>query len=284
MTQPPWHAEHDLSPEAFARALERRFVEFEAPQVDVLPEGWDYFAFQVDEDWVFKVPKRSAVVSRMRQEVSLLTALPQMPASIPRPTFHGVASADLPVPFFGYPMLQGRFATEVPAAGVLPQLLDFLDALHGIVPPFAVEETRDAPWEQQVAAVEPILADHPELTDSWRWMADNEPVRPAQKVLLHDDLGPNHVLLAPGSSSVVAVLDWADAARGDAARDLVSLLLWEPQATIAAHRARHGDADELRRAFAYTIRVGLELLGAADRWGRADADYRRTLGELQELL
>lgn len=284
MSRPPWHAEHALDPATFARVLERRFVEFEAPEVDVLPEGWDYFAFRVDQDWVFKVPKRAAVVSRMRQEVSLLTALPTMPASIPRPTFHGVAAADLPVPFFGYPLLEGRFATEVPAPIVLPQILAFLDALHAIVPPFAVEEAREAPWEQQSAALEPVIAAHPQLAPAWRWMTEHPPVAPARRVLLHDDLGPNHVLLSHDTPRVVAVLDWADAVRGDPARDLVSPLLWDPKATIAAHRERDGDPDELQRAWAYTIRTGLQLLDAADRWGRTDADYRQTLAELQEVL
>lgn len=286
MSRAPWHAEHTLEPEAMARVLERRFPEFMEPAVVALKPGWDYYAFQVDDDWIFKVPKRAGVVSRMRQEVSLLTALPTMPASIPRPTFHGVASSDLPVPFFGYPKLEGRFASSgVPAASVLPQLLGFLDALHGITPPFALAEPREAPWQRQLDALEPLLDAHPELRPAWLWMQAHPPAEVDRLALLHADLGPDHVLLDPNALTVVAIIDWADAIRGDPARDLVALLLWEPVATFAAHAAHGGDPRELQRACAYALRHGMTILRDFDRWGsNAREAHLKVLLELQEVV
>lgn len=286
MSRAPWHAEHTLEAEAMARIVERRFPEFVLPTVVALQPGWDYFAFQVDEDWVFKVPKRASVVSRMRQEVSLLTALPTMPASIPRPTFHGVAAADLPVPFFGYPRLEGRFATEVAAADVvLPQLLAFFDVLHHIEPPFAVDEPREAPWPRQAAALEPLLELYPDLRPGWTWMRDHPPGAAPRKALLHADLGPEHVLLDAVEPKLVAIIDWADAIRGDPARELVALLLWEPEATVAAHANHDGSAAELERAIAYALRKGLTMLRDFDRWGsNTKAAHKDILVRLQNVV
>lgn len=267
MSRAPWVADHALSEEQFARVLERRFPEFHRPEVRALEHGWDYLTFRVDDDWVFKVPKRSTVVTRMRQEVSLLTALPAMPAAIPRPTFHGVAADDLPYPFFGYPHLDGIPADSpgVEPATVIPAALDFLDALHGIVPPFAVEGWADGTWASRIERLRRVREQLPGFAPSLDWLAEHEPVG-RRKTLLHDDLGPNHMLLHPETHQLVAVLDWADASRGDPARDLLSLLLWAPEATAKAFRERGEPGATLRRGQAHALMKGLSILDDHLRW------------------
>lgn len=286
MTRAPWAADHDLDEERFARALERRFPEFHRPMVVALVHGWDYLTYRVDDDWVFKVPKRADVVSRMRQEVSLLTALPAMPASIPRPAFHGVAADDVPYPFFGYPHLDGVNAREadVEPARVVPAALAFLDALHGITPPFAVEGWPDGTWSQRLERLLRIREQRPQFAPSLEWLAAHEPLG-TRKTLLHHDLGPEHLLLHPQTFELVAVLDWADASRGDPARDLISLLLWAPHDTARAHRARQGDEATLTRGSAHALLSGLQILDDHLRWDADNAaTWTSTLEALQEAV
>jgi aminoglycoside phosphotransferase (APT) family kinase protein len=283
MTRPPWEADHELDEAQFARVLERRFPEFQAPAVVPLEHGWDYLTFRVDEDWAFKVPKRAAVVSRMRQEVSLLTALPTMPASIPRPAFHGVAADDLPYPFFGYPYLEGVNARDADVSPdvLVPAVMDFLDALHAVTPPFAVEGWSTGTWATQLDALRHVRTLRPAFAPALHWLAHNEPIG-RRKVLLHDDLGLEHLLLHPDSHALVAVLDWADASRGDPARDLVSLILWSPDATARIHRARGGDDATLVRAGAHALLTGLRILDDKLRWGADDrAAWEATMTRVQ---
>lgn len=273
MSRAPWEADHIVSEAQFARVLERRFPEFLAPEVVRLPPGWDYHTFRVDQDWVFKVPKRRSVVPRMRQEVSLLTALPKMPASVPRPAFHGVAADDMPTPFFGYPYIDGIHASSpgVDARRVLEQTLAFLDALHAIVPPFAVEGWPDGTWTQQIERLRRVRAKLPVFEPGLAWLREHEPVG-ERKTLLHDDLGPEHLLVHPETHELLAVLDWADASRGDPARDLLSLLLWKPDLTAELHRERGGDAASLHRAQAYALLKGLQVLEENLRWAPDEVD------------
>lgn len=283
MSRAPWDADHKVTPEQFSRVLERRFPEFERPDVVALRHGWDYLTFRVDGDWVFKVPKRASVVSRMRQEVSLLTALPAMPAAVPRPAFHGVAADDMPYPFFGYPWLEGIVASSpgVDRRAVIHAATGFLDALHSIVPPFAVEGWPDGTWEQRVGRLHRVRDQVPALRPSLEWLARNEPVG-GRKTLLHDDLGPEHLLLHPETRELVAVLDWADASRGDPARDMIGLLLWEPVLTAEVHVERGGDDASLRRARAHALLKGLQTLEDHLRWAPdAVPDWTQTLLALQ---
>ena len=273
MSRAPWDADHEVSTEQFARVLERRFPEFLAPEVERLRPGWDYHTFRVDGDWVFKVPKRASVVPRMRQEVSLLTALPKMPASVPRPAFHGVAADDMPYPFFGYPYLDGLRADAegVDTRKVIGAALGFLDALHGIVPPFAVEGWPDGTWTQRVERLQRVRARLPELEPGLAWLLENEPAE-ERRALLHDDLGPEHLLVHPDTHELIAVLDWADASRGDPSRDLLSLLLWQPGLTAEVHRERGGDEGSLRRAQAHALLKGLQVLEENLRWAPAEIE------------
>lgn len=286
MTRAPWTADHDLDEERFATALERRFPEFYRPTVQALVHGWDYLTYRVDDDWVFKVPKRADVVSRMRQEVSLLTALPPMPASIPRPAFHGVASTDVPYPFFGYPYLDGVNAREagIDPAHVLPAALAFLDALHTITPPFAVEGWANGSWPQRLERLVRIRSERPQFAPALEWLAAHEPVG-TRKTLLHNDLGPEHLLLHPETHELVAVLDWADASRGDPAQDMMSLVLWAPEATARAHRARQGDEEALTRASAHALVSGLQILDDHLRWDSENTEtWTATLERVQEAV
>ncbi len=283
MSRAPWEADHQLTPEQFVRILERRFPEFSDPDVRSLRHGWDYLTFLVDDDWTFKVPKRAAVVTRMRQEVSLLTALPPMPAAVPRPSFHGVAADDIPYPFFGYPYLDGLPACSpgVDPQPVIGSILAFLDRLHTIDPPFAVEGWPDGTWEQRLGRLRRVRTSMPELGPALAWLSHHEP-RSTQRRLLHGDLAPEHILLHPTDHAVVAVLDWADAALGDPARDLAALLHWQPTITATLHRERGGSEEELQRALAHALMDGLLRLEEQLRWApEQTAEQVHTLLALQ---
>lgn len=112
-------------------------------------------------------------------------------------------------------------------SGVGPQLGDFLAALHAVPPEQVADlvETDDTPPAQWLAeAVEtwPGIAAH--VPASHRaaveeFLAAPPPAPADALVFSHQDLGSEHVLVDPGTGTVTGIIDWADAAVGDPARD-----------------------------------------------------------------
>ena len=48
---------------------------FEPREVVYLAEGWDFFVFEVDGEWIFRFPKRAQEVERLRREVAFLRGI-----------------------------------------------------------------------------------------------------------------------------------------------------------------------------------------------------------------
>jgi aminoglycoside phosphotransferase (APT) family kinase protein len=82
-------------------------------------------------------------------------------------------------------------------------------------------------------------------------------------VLLHDDLGGEHVLLDPEDGTVAAVIDWADASVGDPALDYAGLVGWlgEDFARRALDAASIAyDEDDLVRARFFATAVAIHSI------------------------
>jgi aminoglycoside phosphotransferase (APT) family kinase protein len=79
------------------------------------------------------------------------------------------------------------------------------------------------------------------------------PAEPRAAVLCHNDLGAEHVLVDVGASAVTGVIDWADAAIADPARDLAPIYRDLGPAVFGStldHDGGHfGAADRGRAAF-----------------------------------
>ena len=94
----------------------------------------------------------------------------------------------------------------------------------------------------------------------------------APTVWSHGDLQPEHVLLDPGKSSVVAIIDWADHGHADAAWDLAVLALDDTRHLdalldgYASHESHEEDAHIRTRLRLYRVLRWLaEALWFAER-------------------
>ncbi|HEY5489242.1 MAG TPA: phosphotransferase [Candidatus Limnocylindrales bacterium] len=103
------------------RALAARLVRGQFPQfdhVDRLGEGWDYTAYRVDSDFVFRFPRREVVLPGMEREIATLPRL-ELPVAIPKPLFVGEPSSGYPWQFYG--------ARYIPGRGRLNGIIDWVD-------------------------------------------------------------------------------------------------------------------------------------------------------------
>lgn len=225
-----------MEPELRRRVEER--LGLETSTVERVEEGWDSTVFEVNGEWIVRVPRRDEVRGWMRKEASLLPVLaPALPVPVPR--LEAVEDTDA-VSFVAYTKLSGRPLTATACRGgrgasLAAQLGEFLAALHtfprGLATRAGIADADAADWLEQErellerceVEVMPLLAEGERRRARVafgeflsRWDGSLEPA------LVHADLGPAHILHL--GSSVSGVIDWSDARLGDPALDFAWLL------------------------------------------------------------
>ena len=184
-----------------------------------IDEGYDFEVAIVDDEWVFRFPRRAGVEEALEVEIALLPALAAaVPVDVPR--FEHVSREPL---FVGYPLLRGEPLVDEDGDGVRA----FLEALHAFDPsglpverPDWVDKYRDqcAEFERLVL---PLL-DGEQRAQAQRLFGEVETLVDFEPAVLHADLGPTHLLVRDGR--LAGVIDWGDARVGDPALDYAWLL------------------------------------------------------------
>jgi aminoglycoside phosphotransferase (APT) family kinase protein len=207
--------------EAAALALVRtRFPRLARVHIEPIRDGWDTYAFLVDDRWIARVARRGETDASLRREAQLLARIAHdLPSPVPAV---GELSPSSPVC-----LLTRRIVGEPASASreTAIELGQFLAALHTLpvgalpLPAGDVAEWRRAHEERRAqfeARVVPLLEPDEqrlasELFDSVE--LDFDPT------VVHGDLGPQHVLCEP-DGHIAGIIDWGDARIGDPAIDL----------------------------------------------------------------
>jgi aminoglycoside phosphotransferase (APT) family kinase protein len=231
-----------------ASAVAATFPELGARRVLLLPSGWDFDTFDVDGEWIVRVPKRPEVREWLRTEVALLPELPQfVSVSVPEIAVvkdEGVAYRKMP----GKPL-------ERPVEGAAETLGRALSELHGFpidrALALGVSDVRDERWRERHerrwaewrARVLPLLSSD-ERAAAERRERDFRSLlaEPFASALVHADLGPAHVLCADGR--ITGVIDWTDVKIGDPAIDLAWPLHGLGEAFAGQLLSAYGPMDE----------------------------------------
>ena len=166
-----------------------------ARNIDV---GYDFEVAIVDEEWVFRFPRRREVETALEREIALLPVLLRvLPVEVPR--FEHVSEQPL---FVGYRLIRGAPLVDEDGDGVHA----FLEALHAVDVSELSLERRDwrEAYREQCAEFErlvlPLVDDHlqaraVELFGEVDMLVGFEPT------LLHADLGPSTCSSARADSS-----------------------------------------------------------------------------------
>ncbi|MBL4818996.1 MAG: phosphotransferase, partial [Deltaproteobacteria bacterium] len=104
----PWDAEHRADLDLAKRLIEIQFPNLKPANLKLLGEGWDNLAYEVNQKFVFRFPRRQISVDLIRTESEVLPSVaPRLPLPIPNPIYLGQPTKDYPWPFAGYKMLEG---------------------------------------------------------------------------------------------------------------------------------------------------------------------------------
>lgn len=239
MTREPWEADHAFSVEAARAAVERCAPTLAQRAVAPIGEGWDYRAYLVGEDWIFRFPKRAEVVPWMQRELRVLPTLaPALGVTVSVPRFEGEPGDGTPYPFIGHRLVAGMplDRVEIPpgrAARTGTRIGGLLARLHAFPLSTWCEMAQEAPplgefdphTEREAATLERVASRlPPAVADALaQRFAAPFPAPPDRFVVCHRDLLPEHVILDPVTARISGVIDWSDMGPGDPAGDLAGL-------------------------------------------------------------
>lgn len=235
---PEWDPEIEIDVDGARALIGAQFPALAGAEVSELAAGWDNVVFRVDEEWVFRFPRRAIAVAGVTREIEVLGRLAgHLPLPIPVPRWVGVPAGHYPWPWFGAPYLPGRELADAglpddergPLATAVGGLLDALHApvlRSRIAPELPVDPMRRADMAFRVPATRRRLADLAaarlwQPTDAVdRLLDDAADLPPSPRtVVVHGDLHVRHLLVDPAGRAA-GVIDWGDVCAGDPSIDL----------------------------------------------------------------
>ena len=270
----PWTATHSLTDEMVSLVIAEQFPKLAPALITARYEGCDNYAFEVNDEWIFRFPKRADGELPLKREIALLSRVSAAVATpVPEYRFIGKPGPVFPYMFAGYPKLKGTPAIELPlslreAMPLAKPMGSILFAVHSISASDARElGVVQAESDLQSNAIEALaeLAEIASVLNSKLvdqcvayLKATTSPSSPASRssCLLHGDFSAEHILLSSDGQNIVGVIDWTDAEIGDPAFDFGYLWVWHGDPFVrAVLRHYRGDIDPafIDRARAYGV-------------------------------
>jgi aminoglycoside phosphotransferase (APT) family kinase protein len=281
---PEWDPELVVDEDLAHQLIATQFPQLRVSSLRLLARGWDNTVHLVNEDTVFRFPRRAIAVPGVEREIAVLPALaPHLPLAIPVPTFIGHRTDAFAWPFFGSRLVSGRELadaglTDTQRGALAVPLARFLRALHAqdvaaalgaelpLDPNRRADMTLRVPMTRArfVALERAGVWQAPEIP----WLDTAESLPPSTlTVVTHGDLHLRHVLVDAGGA-LSGVIDWGDIGRSDPAIDLTPLWSLLPSSARPAFLAAYGVVSEaalLRaRVLALFLSATLALYGHAE--------------------
>ncbi len=229
---------------SYQRIIEACFPELQVHSAVPVSQGWDSVTLEINDEYIFRFPKRPDVEPQYAMEALLLAELvTRLPIAVPSFQFVWTGGAEYSMRFVGYRKLAGvplacDRHTPVQLAQLAKQLAAFLSELHRFPVDLATQQLvpggEPAQWRQYYQQfyervreqVFPLL-DAPMRAKTallWEEFVNSEAHFRFTPTLIHHDLNSEHILCDPVGATISGIIDWGDAAIGDPAIDFVGLL------------------------------------------------------------
>jgi aminoglycoside phosphotransferase (APT) family kinase protein len=252
-----WEPEHTVEPSLALELVQKQFPKLAAKTVRLLGAGWDNTAFLINDDLIFRFPRREIALALLEAEVLILPKLaPRLSLPIPVPRWKGTPTSQFPWPFAGYRMLAGSTAcyanlSENARAMLAFPIARFLRELHKTPLSIAsgchfVDNRERMEWQKLIPK---ILANSEELV-SLRLFENRDLLvalvqrlhnlrAPVTTTIVHGDFYIRH-LLVDEKQHLTGVIDWGDIHIGDPAIDLAIAHSFLPPSAHALFRETYG--------------------------------------------
>ena len=264
-----WDAEFVVTADLAANLVEQQFAEFKPAKAILFASGFDNTAYLINEQQLFRFPRRAVAVSLLENESRVLPVIAELlNTPVPHPEWIGRSTELYPWPFAGYPLLPGRPAwvaelSPSERGNLAEPIADFLKQLHGIGRPTvdSLKLPRDTIGKLDLHKRLPLLekhfsefgarnlsaqpADFSYIVAAVRQWTD----RLSRLCLVHGDFHAGNFLV-DDAGKLCGVVDWGDVHVGDPAVDLSWVHGFLPAQFHDKFRSRYGEIDDATWDFA----------------------------------
>lgn len=272
----PWEAIYQISEEEATVVIEKQFSELSPVSIKVLGKGFDNTVYQVNEEFVFRFPRREIALKLLRKENNLLPSIAsKINIPIPNPLFLGQPSKTYPCLFSGYRMIEGMTPmslTREQRLEFVKPFAQFLTTLHSF--PIDRAEKLGIPFDEMnrlsMKVRKPIMEDNIqklkglgydpiiEKAENYLHSVEVIPV-PDEKVLVHDDLHIRNILVDE-EGKIAGIIDWGDAHIGHRASDLSILYSLIPKEGRKPFYDIYGEVDSQTKQLAKFKAIFVHIL------------------------
>ena len=265
-------------------------------QVDsirLLDEGWDNVVYLVNQDLIFRFPRRELGLACMENEIALLPFIAdQVSFSLSSPSWIGLPSTLYPYPFAGYSMIQGiplcdAFSKPINDDNFAITLAGWLKELHAI----SVDSQHvamvhgDFHGKLAVGTRTSHCKNNLERYQYYFEQAgfDKNALFNVLSVLsqfkfsstkpsfLHGDLYSRHIIVNPSTLLPAGLIDWGDVHIGPPGIDLSSGMVFSERALGVFLTAYGGVDDQMHRMMIYhSFCHGMSFLPYAFEQGKEE--------------
>ncbi|KIL51725.1 hypothetical protein KP77_12370 [Jeotgalibacillus alimentarius] len=231
----PWDATHPVPIEKAKEKIERAFPQLKPVQVEPCGTGFDHTVYEVNQEWVFRFPRRQLGYEAMEIERRMLISLEALAFDggydYPKAVFFRESEGE-DYPYVGFTHIKGHVLTEASDTDLLHQeaarIGQFLKKLHAL-PANYVDADPDHLLrlstklrkkhfykiaEEAGSVIPQALYEKLE-----NYIIDlNEWENPEGSVPVHGDLHPKNMIVQQGV--LTGLIDWGDAHIGHPAIDL----------------------------------------------------------------
>lgn len=247
MSNEQWDADIPITPDIIKDCLKEQFPSLALKTITTIGEGWDNKAFLVNNDIIFRFPRRKIAVELIERENHLLKHLRSMlDIEIPNPQYIGHSSAAYPYPFQGYKKIKGLSGCHAQLSvqqrfESLSILAAFLKQLHDIDEAQALAIGAKAQLFDRTninntitilnERVAKIIAQKLYTIDNNQFqqevlIAQKTALSYDTKCLVHGDLYCKHLMFNKGQ--LTGIIDWGDVGISHRAVDLAVIWSFYP--------------------------------------------------------
>ncbi len=231
MTNTPWRQTISIDEQLARRLIAQQFPDIQIKTLEYLGEGWDNLVYRVNDDLVFRFPRRNEfAIDCMRLEIEVMAQVAGLlPLPVSFPIYIGKPCVDYPHPFAGYYYLPGKpiekmRLEELPDTDLLENLALFLKVLHAIpiekIDAHIPYEPEKMNYPSRVEKIIEAVNIFEEPDKILKYVADLKSAFPVQDkhCIVHGDLHVRHILM--NGNSMSGIIDWGDVQVNTPAVDL----------------------------------------------------------------
>lgn len=253
----PWKAERIITSSCAKSLIEKQFKTLTVSSIEPIGNGWDNTAFLVNDEFVFRFPRRQTAVPLIELESLVLNRLTKiLPLDIPHPVWYGSNCSEYPWTFLGYRHLSGLIASskslkKKDRSQSVRAIAKFLNTLHSIpirnfpelkndsIGRLSLDKTKTRSEELFLQLKGHGFKRFERTANKAFDLCKDVSLKQQKQVIVHGDFYASNILVDE-DNRITGVIDWGDLHIASPAVDLYIVFSFLPPSTHEEFRKHYG--------------------------------------------